>query len=133
METYRAAQASSQRRAELSGTCPLASAPASGRFQARTPEELIAAAHAGCYSMALSAYLGSQKIESKRIETKAICTLEPIEGGFKIAKMHLTVTGTVPGIDNARFQELAREAERTCPVSNALRGSLEIELEANLA
>ncbi len=97
------------------------------------PEELIAAAHAGCYSMALTAYLGSKQIASTRIQTKAICTLEPIEGGFKIAKMHLTVSGSVPNMDDARFLELAREAERGCPVSNALRGSVEIELEATLA
>ena len=104
-----------------------------GDVPGTNPEELIAAAHAGCYSMALSAYLGSQNITPEKIETKAICTLEPVEGGFKIATMHLTVTGDVPGIDNARFGELAREAERSCPVSNALRGSVEIELETQLA
>ncbi|GAC1652953.1 MAG: OsmC family protein [Vulcanimicrobiaceae bacterium] len=103
-----------------------------GEVPGTNPEELIAAAHAGCYSMALTAYLGSQNIPSKRIETKAICTLEQIEGGFKIAKMNLTVSGEVPGIDNAKFQELARAAEHACPVSNALRGSVEIELEATL-
>lgn len=104
-----------------------------GDVPGTNPEELIAAAHAGCYSMALSAYLGSQGIASNRIETKAICTLEPLDGGgFKIAKMHLSVTGDVPDVDNARFVELARAAEKTCPVSNALRGSVEIELEPSL-
>ncbi|GAC1393549.1 MAG: OsmC family protein [Vulcanimicrobiaceae bacterium] len=104
-----------------------------GDVPGTNPEELIAAAHAGCYSMALTAYLGSQNIVSNRIETKAVCTLEQIEGGFKIAKMHLSVTGDVPGVDTARFAQLASEAERQCPVSNALRGSLQIELEAHLA
>lgn len=97
------------------------------------PEELIAAAHAGCYSMALTAYLNSKSIASKRIETKAMCELVPLDGGgFKIAKMQLTVTGHVDGVDNAQFKQLAAEAEKACPVSNALRGSVEIELVANL-
>ncbi|MDP9018562.1 MAG: OsmC family peroxiredoxin [Candidatus Eremiobacteraeota bacterium] len=103
-----------------------------GDVPGTNPEELIAAAHAGCYSMALTAYLASQNIAANRVETKAICTLEQIEGGFKIAKMHLNVTGDVPGIDAGRFTQLATEAERQCPVSNALRGSLQIELEAHL-
>ena len=97
------------------------------------PEELIAAAHAGCFSMAFTAYLSSKGIASKRIETKALCVLEPVDGGgFKIAKMKLTCTGEVPGIDAAQFDQLAREAEKTCPVSNALRGGVEIELEPQL-
>ena len=98
------------------------------------PEELIAAAQAGCYSMALTAYLASQGIASKRIDTKTICTLEPLDGGgFKIAKMHINATGDVPGIDDARFKELAAEAEKKCPVANALRGNVEIVLEAHLS
>jgi len=96
------------------------------------PEELIAAAHAGCYSMALSAYLGAQNVKPNRIETKTVCTLEEAGGGFKIAKMRLTVTGDVPGLDQAQFAQYAKEAEATCPVSNALRGSVGIEVEANL-
>lgn len=104
-----------------------------GDVPGTNPEELIAAAHAGCYSMALSGVLGSQGITPTRIETKAMCAIEQVEGGFKIAKMNLNVAGEVPGIDNARFQELAREAERACPVSNALRGNLQIELVANLS
>jgi osmotically inducible protein OsmC len=82
--------------------------------------------------MAMTAYLASQNINSTSIETKALCVLEPLNPGFKIAKMQLTVTGVVPGIDDARFGELAREAEKTCPVSNALRGSVEITLDAHL-
>jgi osmotically inducible protein OsmC len=97
------------------------------------PEELIAAAHAGCFSMAMTAYLASQNIASTSIETKALCVLEPLNPGFKIAKMQLSVTGVVPGVDEQRFQQLAQEAEKTCPVSNALRGGVEITLEAHLA
>ena len=108
---------------------PFSFATRFGDVPGTNPEELIAAAHAGCYSMALTAYLGSQNIVSNRIETKALCILEPIEGGFKIATIRLSVSGDVPGVDDARFAELAREAERRCPVSNALRGSVAIELE----
>ena len=98
------------------------------------PEELIAAAHAGCFSMALTAYLGSKNIPSQKIETKAMVEIEPLDGGgFKITRSHLSVTGTVPGVDKDKFAELAREAEKTCPVSNALRGSVQIELETSLA
>jgi len=101
-----------------------------GDVPGTNPEELIAAAHAGCYSMAFTAYLGAQGIASNRIETKALCVLEPLEaGGFKIAKMTLTVSGDVPGVDGERFAELARAAEKTCPVSNALRGSVEIDVQ----
>jgi len=101
-----------------------------GDVPGTNPEELIAAAHAGCFSMAFSAYLGGQGITPNRIETKALCVLEPLDsGGFKIAKMRLTVSGDVPGVDAAHFAELARAAEKGCPVSNALRGSVEIELE----
>ena len=112
---------------------PFSFATRFGEEPGTNPEELVAAAHAGCYSMALTAYLGSKSIASKRIETKAMCELQPLQGGgFKIGTMHLTVTGDVDGIDNAQFQRLAQEAEKTCPVSNALRGSVTIELEANL-
>ena len=104
-----------------------------GDVPGTNPEELLAASHAGCYSMALTAYLASQNIASNRIDTKALCVLEQIEGGFKIAKMQLTVTGDVPGVDQQRFAELAQAAERACPISNALRGSVEIELKADLA
>jgi osmotically inducible protein OsmC len=97
------------------------------------PEELIAAAHAGCYSMAFTAYLAAQGIVSKRIDTRALLVLEPIDGGFKIAKIKLSVTGDVPAVDAAKFQELADAAEKACPVSNALRGNVEVTVEATLA
>jgi osmotically inducible protein OsmC len=97
------------------------------------PEELIAAAHAACYSMAFADTLSSKGYQPERIETHAICLLSPgEEGGFKITKMRLETRGQVPGIDETTFRQVAQEAERGCPVSNALRGGVEIELEAIL-
>jgi osmotically inducible protein OsmC len=97
------------------------------------PEELIAAAHAACYSMAFADTLSSKGYQPERIETRAICLLSPgEEGGFKITKMRLETRGQVPGIDETTFRQVAQEAERGCPVSNALRGGVEIELEASL-
>jgi osmotically inducible protein OsmC len=98
------------------------------------PEELIAAAHAACYNMALAHTLSSKGHPPRRIQTRAICSLSPQEtGGFRITKMHLKAKAEVPDIDEAAFQQIAHEAEAGCPVSNALRGSLEIELDATLA
>ena len=97
------------------------------------PEELIAAAHAACYSMAFAHTLSSKGYQPERIETRAICSLSPQkEGGFKITKMRLEARGQVPGIDEATFRQIAQEAERGCPVSNALRGGVAIELDATL-
>ncbi|RME44742.1 MAG: OsmC family peroxiredoxin [Chloroflexi bacterium] len=97
------------------------------------PEELIAAAHAACYSMAFAATLERQGYQPQQIRTRAICSLTPQEtGGFKITKMRLETRGRVEGLDEATFKRIAQEAEAGCPVSNALRGSLEIELDAAL-
>jgi len=97
------------------------------------PEELVAAAHAACYSMAFAHTLSSKGYQPQRIETRAICSLSPQEaGGFRITKMRLETRGQVPHIDEAAFQHIVREAEAACPVSNALRGGVEIELEATL-
>jgi osmotically inducible protein OsmC len=97
------------------------------------PEELIAAAHAACYSMAFAATLGRKGHKPERIHTTATCSLTPQTGGFKISKVRLETRGSVEGMDEATFQEIAREAEAACPVSNALRGGVEIELDAKLA
>jgi len=98
------------------------------------PEELIAAAHAACCNMAFAHTLSSKGYQPQRIETHAICSLSPQEGGgFKITKMRLEARGQVPGIDEATFRQIAQEAERGCPVSNALRGGVAIELDAILA
>ncbi|MBE9168576.1 OsmC family protein [Pleurocapsales cyanobacterium LEGE 06147] len=96
------------------------------------PEELIAAAHAACYSMALTLTLNEKGYQPQQVETKAICTIESQDGGFKITKIHLETQGHVSGVDAETFNQIAREAEQICPVSNALRGSVAIELKASL-
>jgi len=95
------------------------------------PEELVAAAHAGCFSMALSAELGRSDFTPTRIATSARATLEKTDGGFAITKMHLTTEASIPGIDDAKFQEIAAGAKAGCPVSKALAG-VEITLDAKL-
>jgi osmotically inducible protein OsmC len=92
------------------------------------PEELIAAAHAACYSMAFSNYLSTQGHVPDTITTRATISLE--EG--RITKMHLETRGKVAGVDNATFKRLADEAEKKCPVSNLLRPGLVISLDASL-
>ena len=97
------------------------------------PEELLAAAHASCFSMALSLTLGGAGHKPVEISTHAVCSIEAQQpSGFKITKMRLETAATVPGLDDATFQQIARDAERACPISNALRGNLEIELTASL-
>jgi osmotically inducible protein OsmC len=97
------------------------------------PEELIAAAHAACFSMALSAGLEKGGTPSERITTTAHCTLEMLDTGPKIATMRLVTEGVVPGIDQAAFEEAANAAKEGCPVSGALKGNVEFVLEATLA
>lgn len=92
------------------------------------PEELIAAAHAACYSMAFANYLDGQGHKAEEIATRATITLD----GTVIKKMHLVTEGRVPGLDEAEFKRLADEAEKKCPVSNLLRNGLEITLDASL-
>jgi lipoyl-dependent peroxiredoxin len=95
-----------------------------------SPEELIAAAHSACFAMALSHTLAGAGHTATELAVDAVCHFTPGEG---ITTMHLSVRGTVPGIDQARFEELAREGEAGCPVSNALRNNVEITLDATLA
>jgi len=105
------------------------------RFEGKkgtNPEELIAAAHAACFSMALSAGLEKAGKPVTRVETTAACTLEMVEGAPKITKMELKVRGRVPGLDQAGFQQAAEEAKRGCPVSKALAGIPQITLDATL-
>jgi len=92
------------------------------------PEELIAAAHAACYSMAFSNHLSTSGHTPESITTKATITFE--DG--KISKMHLETRGKVMGVENAEFKRLADEAEKKCPVSNLLRPGLTITLDASL-
>jgi lipoyl-dependent peroxiredoxin len=95
-----------------------------------SPEELIAAAHASCFSMALSNVLAKAGSPPERLETTAIVTFVP---GTGITKSALTLRATVPGMDEAAFREATEDAKKNCPVSQALRGGPEITLDATLA
>jgi osmotically inducible protein OsmC len=95
------------------------------------PEELIAAAHAGCFSMALSGALGRAGHDPTRVHTTANVHLEKQEAGFRIVRIDLHTEAEVPGIDAEKFQEVAQTAKATCPVSVVLAGA-EITLEATL-
>jgi osmotically inducible protein OsmC len=106
------------------------------RFEHRpgtNPEELIAAANAACYSMALANVLAKRGYDPARILTRATCTLTPLEkGGFEITQMFLKVQAEVPNIDKETFRKLAIEADENCPVSKALRPGMEHGMEAAL-
>ncbi len=107
----------------------------SSRFEEATgtnPEELIAAAHAGCFSMALSGQLTGAKFTPKSINTTAKVHVTKGDAGFSISRIDLVTVADVPGIDNAKFQELAQNAKKGCPVSQAL-SAVEITLDAKLA
>jgi len=94
------------------------------------PEELIAAAHAGCFSMALSAQLGNAGITPVSSETTAAVTLEKLEAGFTVTKVHLDVTAKIPGADAAAFEKAAQNAKAGCPISRLLKA--EITMTAKL-
>jgi osmotically inducible protein OsmC len=94
-----------------------------------SPEELIAAAHAACFAMALSNGLAKTGHPPDRLETSATVTFVP---GTGITKAALTVVGSVPGIDEAAFEQAAEEAKEGCPVSSALKGNVELTLDARL-
>jgi osmotically inducible protein OsmC len=97
-----------------------------------SPEELIAAAHATCFSMALANGLAQEGHPPTRLETSAVCTLDNADGGFRITSMALEVQGEVDGIDGDAFRAAAEQAREACPVSLALAGNLEISLDASL-
>ena len=94
------------------------------------PEELIGAAHAGCFTMALSLTLTQAKLTIEKLETSAKVTLEQVDGGYAITAVHLTLRAKVPGIDQAGFEKLAVDAKAGCPVSKLLKA--EISLDAQL-
>jgi len=105
------------------------------RFEEGTgtnPEELIGAAHAGCYSMALSAGLEKSGFKPKRVQTEARVHLEKAADGFRISRVELQTVAEVPGIDEQAFREHAEAAKKGCPVSKALAG-VDIQLDARLA
>ena len=97
------------------------------------PEELLAAAHAACFSMALSAQLEGNGTPPTRVETNAVCTVEKAGAGFKITTMRLTTRATVANIEAAKFQQIANAALEGCPVSQALKGNVQFVLDASLA
>ncbi|MBC7584106.1 OsmC family protein [Tardiphaga sp. vice352] len=103
------------------------------RFEGKpgsNPEELIGAAHAACFTMALSLILGEAKLTAESMETKADVTLEKDGEGYAIKKVHLTLSAKVPGADQAKFDELAMMAKAGCPVSKLLKA--DITLDAKL-
>ena len=103
------------------------------RFEGKpgtNPEELIGAAHAGCFTMALSLILGEAGLTADEMNTKAEVTLEKVADGFAITKVHLTLTAKIPGCDDTKFRELAGKAKAGCPVSKLLNA--EISLDASL-
>jgi osmotically inducible protein OsmC len=103
------------------------------RFEGKpgtNPEELIGAAHAGCFTMALSLILGEAKLTAEKMETKAEVTLEKVPDGFSITGVHLILKAKIPGADNATFQDLAAKAKAGCPISKLF--NTDITLEASL-
>jgi lipoyl-dependent peroxiredoxin len=88
------------------------------------PEELIAAAHAGCSTMAVSAFLGAEGYKPEELSTQAAATLEQVDGNWTITAIHLDLTGKVPGVDAAKFDEIADKAKAGCPVSRVLKAEI---------
>ena len=103
------------------------------RFEGKpgtNPEELIGAAHAGCFTMALSLILGEAGLTAEKMETTADVTLDKVADGYAITKVHLTLKAKIPGADKAKLDELAAKAKGGCPVSKLLKA--EITLDATL-
>ena len=98
-----------------------------GDAKGTNPEELIAAAHAGCFSMALSLFLNNAGLTPQQIDTKASLTLSPEGGGFTITAVHLDVSARVPGADEAKFMEAANGAKQNCPVSKVLNAKITMD------
>jgi osmotically inducible protein OsmC len=97
------------------------------------PEELIAAAHAGCFTMALSAQLTNANLKPESLETTAAATFVKTDAGFTITQIKLTTVAKVPGADAAAFDKAAQEAKANCPISRLFKGNTEIILDAKLA
>ena len=96
------------------------------------PEELLAAAEAACFSMAFAGNLEKNGTPPTSVDTEAACTVSRVEGGFKITNIALKTSAVVPGIDDAKFQELAKTTIETCPVSRTFKGNVELTVEASL-
>ena len=91
------------------------------------PEELIAAAHAGCFTMALSAQLGEAGMTAQKLETTATVSLDKVDGGFAIPAIHLDLVATIPGANEQAFQEAARKAKEGCPVSKLFKANITLD------
>jgi osmotically inducible protein OsmC len=98
-----------------------------------SPEELVAAAHAACFSMALSAGLGRAGTPPERLDVSAEVAFEKQDAGWKVASSHLTVRGVVPGMSEADFVKAAEAARDGCPISGALKGNVALSVDAALA
>ena len=104
----------------------------SSRFEGlpgSNPEELIAAAHSACFTMALSKILGEANLTAEQMDTSAQVTLESVDGGFAITAVHLTLKGKVPGATPAQFVELANKAKAGCPVSKLLKADISLDAQ----
>ncbi len=116
------------------GPLPVTWASRTERSNGKTsPQELVADAHASCYSMALSHILGEAGTPPEKLETSVTVTFKEIEGGWKTGSSRITVKGRVPGIDQAAFNQAAEDARDGCPISGALKGNVELSVEATLA
>ena len=98
-----------------------------------SPEELLAAAHASCFSMAFSARLAKNGTPATRLDVKAEVTFDNASGGWKVTTSKITVVGDVPDIDAATFATIAEDAKENCPISIALKGNVEMSVQASLA
>jgi lipoyl-dependent peroxiredoxin len=98
-----------------------------------SPEELLAGAHASCFSMALSSGLARNRTPPKRLDVKATATFDRVGEGWKVTTVELDVRGRVPGIDGAKFAELAEEAKANCPISQALNNNVAVTVKAGLS
>lgn len=113
---------------------PVSWAARTEKHDGRTsPEELVAAAHASCFSMAFSARLGKNGTPPTRLDVTCAVTFDKLEAGWKVTESALTVIGVVPGIDEKTFLALAEDAKENCPISVALRGNVALSVKASLA
>ena len=97
-----------------------------------SPEELVASAHASCFAMALSAGLGGGGTPPEKLEVSVAVTFDEVDGGWKVVSSELTVRGRVPGLDEAGFRKAAEAAKDGCPISQALKGNVQLSVEASL-
>ncbi len=132
-----AQEGSAQVSFQTSGAIPDQTVTVGGRFsesgeKQTDPEELLAASHAACYSMALSVVLSRGGTPPEQLTVQSTVQIQSEGEGFRIASSKLKVTGRVPGMDQAAFEEATRQADEGCPVSNAIRGGVDVEIDATL-